>query len=210
MILSFRGLPAVSIRPVGVVLGFVGLAWILSGCVAAAVLGTGATVGVTAAQERSVGNAVDDAGAEIAINTGLLQKDPKLFRKVGVEVVEGRALLTGSVAEPDDRVEAARVAWGASGIREVINEIQVDDSSGLLSATKDTWITTQLRAKMLGDGGVNDINYNVETVNGVIYLLGIAQNQQELEAVTNHARTISGVQKVISHVRLKDDPRRNS
>lgn len=210
MILSFRGSPAVSIRSVGAVIGFAGLALAVAGCVPAAVLGGGAAVGVTAAQERSVGNAVDDAGSEISISTLLLQKDPKLFRKVGVEVVEGRALLTGSVATPEDRIEAARVAWGASGVREVINEIQVNDSSGLISATKDTWITTQLRAKMLGDGGVNDINFNVETVNGVIYLLGIAQNQQELEAVTNHARTIAGVQRVISHVRLKDDPRRQS
>jgi osmotically-inducible protein OsmY len=66
--------------------------------------------------------------------------------------------------------------------------------------------TTQLRSKLLLDKNVRAINFNVETVNGVVYLIGIAQDQAELERVTNHARTITNVVKVVSHARLKDDP----
>ncbi len=61
---------------------------------------------------------------------------------------------------------------------------------------------------MLKSGAVGSVNYNVETVNGVVYLFGIASSQQELEQVTTLARTIDGVRRVVSHVMLKDDSRR--
>jgi osmotically-inducible protein OsmY len=88
----------------------------------------------------------------------------------------------------------------------VLNEIQVTDQGGLVNFARDTWVTTQLRSKLLLDKNVRAINFNVETVNGVVYLIGIAQDQAELERVTNHARTITNVVKVVSHARLKDDP----
>ena len=185
------------------------LAGSVFGCVAA-VVGAGATTGVTVAQERSVGHAVDDTTIHAQVSSNLLQASEKLFIKVGVEVVEGRVLLTGSVPKPEDRVEAARLTWQVNGVKEVLNEIEVNDKSGLIDFAKDTWITTQMRTKMLTDSKISDINYSVETVDAVIYLMGIAQNQAELDRVTTHARNIRGVRKVVSHVILKDDPRRKS
>ena len=192
--------------PAGLVLA--GL--VLAGCTASALVGAGATAGVAVAQERSVGAAIDDTKIKLLIGNALLHKDPDLFRRVDVDSVEGRVLLTGSVKQADDRVEASRLAWQYQGVREVLNEIQVTDKSGLVDYAKDAWITTQLRTKIMGDTGILDLNYSIETVNGVIYLLGIAQDEPELDSVTGYARTIAGVRKVISHVRLKDDPRRVS
>lgn len=189
------------------VAALVAIALLGGGCTGA-MIGAGATAGVTIAQERSVGDAIDDATIHVDINRRLFEKHESLFRRVGVEVVEGRVLLTGTVPQPDDRIEAVRIAWTVNGVREVINEIEVTDKSGVVDYAKDVWITTQLRTKMLTDSKVSDINYNVETVNGVIYLMGIAQGQSELDRVTNYAREISGVRQVKSHVQLKDDPRR--
>lgn len=186
-----------------------GLAGGLGGC-ASVVIGTGATVGVAAAQERSVGHAVDDAAILAEINHNLLQLSETLFVKVDVEVVEGRVLLTGNVNNPGDRVEVARMAWKAAGVREVLNELEIKDQSSLSDYAKDVWITTQLKIKLLGDSDISAINYSVDTLNGVVYLFGIAQSQQELDRATGHARNISGVSKVVSHVVLKDDPKRNS
>ena len=187
------------------------VASLAAGCTPTGVaVGAGASVGVAAVQERSIGDAIDDNVINVEINHLLLQKSQDLFRQVALDVVEGRVLLTGSVPLPEHRVDAARLAWQADGVREVINEIQVTDRSGVIDFARDAWITTQLSAKLLRDREISDINYNIETVNSVIYLIGIAQHDQELERVTGHARTIAGVRKVISHVRLKDDPRRRS
>jgi osmotically-inducible protein OsmY len=86
----------------------------------------------------------------------------------------------------------------------------VTDEGDVVDFAKDTWITTQLRTKILTDTEIFDINYTVETVNGVVYLLGIAKTQEELDRVTDHARNINGVVKVVSHVRLKEDPARRT
>ncbi len=179
-----------------------------SGGCAEVLIGAGAATGVAAAQERSVGAAVDDTIIHAEIGRRLFQESEPLFTKVGIEVVEGRVLLTGIVPNPQDAVDAVRIAWTVKGVREVLNEIQVSDKSSLSNYAKDVWISTQLRAALLTDRDVSDINYNVETVNGIVYLFGIARNQAELDRAVNHARNISGVAQVKSYVRLKDDPRR--
>jgi len=169
--------------------------------------GGAAVVGVAAVQERSVGAALDDATIQLLINQKLLETDEVLFLRVGIEVVEKRVLLTGSVLTPDDRVEAVRAAWQVDGVREVLNEIQIAERDAL-SYLNDARITAQLRFQMLTDAEVADVNYSVDTVNSTVYLMGIAVDQAELNRVTDYARAISGVENVISHVRLADDPRR--
>ncbi len=179
----------------------------LSGC-AGVVAGAGAQGLVAAAQERKLLDAVDDKTIQLRINARFLNHDANLFRRVETEIVEGRVLLTGNVPRPEDRVVAARLTWQVAGVREVLNEIAVNDRGGILNYFKDSWITTRLRAKMITDAEIVDINYSVETVNGTVYLIGIAQDEAELKRLTGHARTLSGVRRVISHVRMKDDPRR--
>lgn len=173
-----------------------------SGCVPL-VVGAGAATGAAVAQERSVGSNVDDTTTRLNIEGLLLKEGGNLAEKVGVEVIEGRVLLTGAVRTPDERVKATMVSWRSAGVKEVINEIQVTDKSGLGNLAKDSWITTKLRARILADTKINDINYSIETVNGIIYLIGVAASQQELDKVNNYARNISGVVKVVSYVRVK-------
>jgi len=182
----------------------------LSGC-AGALMGAGATAGIAVAQERSVGDAIDDAAVEVEVNHYLFQEHvDDLFRAVSVESVEGRVLLTGNVKTQELRDRATELAYKADGVREVINEIEVTDKGGLIDYTNDAWITARLRGKLLGDSEIFDINYSITTKNGVIYLLGIAQDQEELERVIAHARNIPRVRKVVSHVVLKDDLRRGA
>jgi len=49
-----------------------------------------------------------------------------------------------------------------------------------------------------------NLNYSVEVVNGIVYLIGIAQSQEELNSVINISENTYGVQNVINYVRLKD------
>ena len=181
---------------------------VLQGCVGVAI-GAGAATGVAAAEERGIKNAANDKGIQLAINDKYIKENQYVWRKLSVTVIEGRVLLTGVVGTEYSRDEATRLAWAASDrIQEVINEVQVTSSGDLLDSANDTWITTQLRAKIATDKEIVDINYSIETVNGTIYLIGLAQSDAEIVKVTDHARTIKGVRRVVSHVWLKTDPRR--
>ena len=94
------------------------------------------------------------------------------------------------------------LTWKVAGVTDVLNEIQISDA-GFLNTAKDAWITTQLTSKITLDQDILAINYSVETVNGIVYLIGIAQSQAELDRVAAYARNISYVRKIISHVRVK-------
>jgi osmotically-inducible protein OsmY len=61
---------------------------------------------------------------------------------------------------------------------------------------------------MLTDLEVSSMNYNVETINRVVHLTGLAKSTVELDRVIRHAQQVKGVGRVVSHVLTIDDPRR--
>lgn len=173
-----------------------------------AVVGAGATASIAMVQERGGRQAAVDASTNVGINERLLQKDHALFGRVNVTVVENRVLLTGVVPNQNDKDEASRLSWMGQNVTDVLNELQVTGTTGIVDSARDTWVTTQLRAKMVGDRQIVDINYSLECVNGTVYLFGIAQSQAEVERVIDYARALTNVRQVVSHVMLRDDPRR--
>lgn len=173
-------------------------------------MSSASTVGVTAMQERSAGDAVDDSAIRIELNHLFLQKDfNDLFRNVTINVIEGRVMLTGNVDKPETALEAVRLAWKPAGVREVLNELVVNDKISIGNYTSDALIANSIRGKLLLEDGVRSVNYNVEAVNQVVYLFGVARSQAELDKVTYIASITSGVKEVVSHIVMANDPRRH-
>lgn len=180
----------------------------LSGC-ASFVIGAGATAGVAAFQERGLDGAVSDTAITAEIWQKFLAKDEKLFLDIEIEVVEGEVLLAGHVPDVTNQLEAVRLSWQVDGVRSVINEIEVgSEGFSFVDSAGDLLITTKIKAALMFDGDVFAINYSIETVNGTVYLMGIAQNDIERNRVISHARETSYVKRVVSHIRLKDDANR--
>lgn len=176
---------------------------LLSGCslpgmVVGAVTGTG----TAAIQERGIKGAATDLRIQTQINDLWWRYDVDAFAKLDMTINQGRVLLTGVVQDPEHRVEAVRLAWQPKGVEQVINEIRVAESKGVTGFAKDSWISAQLRTKITFDEEVSSINYSIDTVQGVVYLLGIAKHREELNRVIETARTIAGVSKVVSYVRI--------
>jgi len=178
----------------------------LAGCVETAV-GAGAMTATAAAEERGIGGSARDLRIRAEINALWLDRDLEMYRNADITVREGRVLLTGIVATPKARLDAVRLAWQPDGVREVINEIRVGKTTGLGTDARDSLITAELRSRLVFDKKIQAINYAIETVDGVIYLMGIAQNQAELRRVRNHARGIGYVRRIVSYVRIKGAPR---
>ena len=173
----------------------------LQGC-DQAIVGAAATAGSAAMEERGLGAAISDTEIRLRINALWSSKSERMWRKIGLQIHEGRVLLSGVVDDPEMRDEAVRLAWEAKGVKEVINEIRIDRSGGIAGFAHDTWISTQLKAKLLLDREVASVNYSVETVSGTVYLLGVARSREELDRVANHARSLDYVRNVVSHVRV--------
>jgi len=178
----------------------------LSGCEPVGIAaGAGATVGVAAAQEGGIRGGVTDAAIRVKITDLWMKHSFDLYRRLSMTVKEGRVLITGTVPDPDMRVDAVRLAWQADGVKQVINEITIDQDGGVTGYLNDAWITSQLKTYLTIDKYIQSINYSVDTVNGTVYIMGIAQDQKELDRVLDHARNIKYVKNVVSYVRLRGE-----
>ena len=176
---------------------------IISGCQTAYVTGVSKAVLIDK-EERSFNNFVEDTIILAQLKNEYFTNNENIFFQVSVEVIEGRVMLTGIVEQTDERIEATKLAWGIEGVNEVINEIQISNDEDILDYADDLIMKTKIKAKLLLEKNILNLNYSVEVVNGIVYLIGIAQDQKELDAVTEISKNTYGVTSVISYVRLKD------
>ena len=176
---------------------------IISGCQTAYVTGVSKAVLIDK-EERSFNNFVEDTIILAQLKNEYFTNNENIFFQVSVEVIEGRVMLTGIVEQADERIEATKLAWGIEGVNEVINEIQISNDEDILDYADDLIMKTKIKAKLLLEKNILNLNYSVEVVNGIVYLIGIAQDQKELDAVIEISKNTYGVTGVISYVRLKD------
>jgi osmotically-inducible protein OsmY len=195
-----KGMKDLNIFKLFVVICF---SFLISGCQTALVTGSSKLILVDK-EERSFTNFVEDAIILAQLKNVYFSNNEKIFFNVSTEVIEGRVLLTGAVEQIDERIEATKLAWAIDGVNEVINEIQISNDEGILDYADDLIMKTKINAKLLLEKSILNLNYSVEVVNGIVYVIGIAQNQEELNSVINICQGTYGVKNVINYVRLKE------
>jgi len=171
-------------------------------------VGAGATAGVAAAEERGLKGAGNDALIRVEINEAWITEDFDIFNRLNLQIYEGRVLVSGRVPKQAEADKAIELAWRAEDVREVINEIEISDAGALDDIANDALIDARLDSELLFDSEISSINYSTRSVAGTVYLLGVAQDREELDRVFRVTRSIPNVKRVVSHVILKDDPRR--
>ena len=156
-------------------------------------------------EERSIGEFVDDVIIKSVIKNSYFDQNEKLFFNIDVEVSQGRVLLTGTVENINLKIEATRIAWGADGVQTVINEIQISNSDNILNYADDLVISTKVRGKLILDENINSLNYSVETVNKLVYIIGIARTEDERDLVVEVTKDVYGVEEVIDYILIKNN-----
>ncbi len=181
--------------------------FLVTGCLAPLVIGGGAAVGTLATREKGVTGTISDSQISIVIKAKLYDFDPDLHARVGVNVDGGEVLLTGAVHKAEWPVEAERIAWSASGVRKVLNNITVTETDEVAVGiyAKDSWITTQVKSKLLFADDVRSLNYSVKTVAGIVYVMGIAQDQVEIDRVIDTVSKTGGITRVVNYVRVRGE-----
>ena len=163
-------------------------------------VGAGASLMTASQTEKGLKSSAKDLRIKAGINHNLFQKDHELFGAVKVSVDNGRVLITGSVPNPQDRIEISKLSWKVGSVREVINEVQVTNKASFTNRAKDLLINKSLQTQLLLDQSINFINFNVDTVNGIVYIFGIARDQEEINKIIKHARNINYVENIINYM----------
>lgn len=174
----------------------------VSGCVTAA-LGTAASVGVYAAQDRTIGEGIDDASASQQVKMRLMAADSVAFQEVDVEVANRNLLLSGTAPTAEHRQAAETIARSIRTIDNVYNEVVVGEPSSVMRSAQDEFITAQIRARLAASPAVRAININIETFHGNVYLMGTARSQHELERAAEIASVVGGVRRVVSFMQVR-------
>lgn len=176
----------------------------LQACVPIVVGGAAAGGYVAAAQERSIGEQIDDKTVKSEISESWANDNDQLGPGLDITVYQGRVLLTGRLPNPAWRDDAVRLAWKVQGVNEVYDEIQIGPIPSTGEDLSDAKITAQLRADLMTDRDIHSLNYTITTADHVVFLIGAARNQAEIDAATNYARNEPNVRRVVSYVKIRE------
>lgn len=172
------------------------VAGVLSGCVGV-VLG-GAAGGASVINDpRTAGSQVEDESIELKAGTRL-RGQKELDQQVHINVTSYNqvVLLTGEAPTEDMRAQVFELVKGIEKVRTVHNEITIAAPKPLTSRTTDSWLTTSVKAKIVGAKELNAIRIKVVSEAGTVYLLGLV-TQKEGDLAAQLASQTAGVQRVV-------------
>ena len=181
----------------------------LSGCVGVSsqgVLGTGVNIFL---DPRTLGTQIDDSIMQKSFLIGVSQIDKKYVLSVSSKVVDGHIYLTGTVDSVDEKILLTKIAWKTEGARSVKNNIKVKDKFSLKNSAKDLLITSQLKVALLSNKQVSMANYQINTVNQIIFIFGIAKSESEKREVINEAKIIQDVKNIDASIFLVSELSKN-
>jgi len=178
------------------------VALIAAGC-APALIGAGAAGGYKAATDkRTVGTMIDDATLSARVKTALVRDDEVAARRIDVDVVEGRVILTGAVESEAEAERAAAVARRTAGPAPVVNQLTVGGRS-IGRAVDDTVLGTRIKAALMKAPGIRSWNVDVDVNDGVVTLTGVVGSAAQRERVVAIARDAEGTRRVVNNLTVK-------
>ncbi len=186
----------------------------LTSCVETIVISTGVGAGL-AYREKTIDDTRDDLKIATKIGLNFISKGLKNpGNSIDITVNESRVMLTGIVRDPAKAKLAQELCWQVKGVNEVIDEIQIREDgkfklADIGSAFYDYIITAEIETKFALAKDLRTLNYQVTTVNNEVYLLGVAIDEKEMNRAVSIASKVNGVNKVVNHIILANDSRRN-
>ena len=185
------------------------LALLIFSCVGTSsvgIFGSGVSV---AYDPRTVGMQIDDSIMQKNLIGRLTLTDKKYIISISAKVLDGYIYLSGKVDEPEEKLKIIKMAWETKGARSVQSTVTIKGNNNFKSTAKDILITSQLRTALIFNKLTKATNYTIDTINGKIYIFGIAMTKKEKEKVISEADQIHGVKDVIPSIYLVEELSRN-
>lgn len=154
--------------------------------------------------ERTLGQLIEDDNIETKATVNI-HAENEAYDDAHLVLVSynGFVLLSGQVNDEVLKAEATKVVRKIKGVRRIYNELEIGPPSSVITRTRDTWITTNIKSRLLGSSDIQGTRVKVVTENGVVYLMGLV-TQKEAEHISDLAASVSGVQRVVRLFELVD------
>ena len=166
----------------------------------------------------------NDQWVDTQIKSGILGEFSKLdhtyLMDVNVDIWKQDVMVTGMVDSKAKYYDVISLIKQDTRIKNVYDHLVVADEEIIAayhqaedeygknavptdSATQsvsDVWIESQIKALLLAEKGVSSVNYRWQSVQNIVYIMGEAQSDEELQKVLSIVRRIKGVSRVVSHI----------
>lgn len=136
----------------------------------------------------------------------LLSNNMRNFGYYDINIVEGRVLLTGAVHEEKTKRFIERKITENIKVRELMSELIV--SSIDKDYVSDYFLKKTITSKIFFKTNVRSMNYEISVMNGYVYVVGIANDEDELKLLNQTISTVKGVKEVISYVITVDSSKK--
>jgi len=168
------------------------LAFLLGGCASAPLTDSGQP-----RPTRSATTMVEDQRIESSA-MDKLYSDAKLQQKIHINITSYNriVLLSGEALSRELRDHVINIVRNLPGVRRVHNEIRIKDLTGFQSRSRDGWITSKIKARMLATKGFDSDAVKVVTEEGTVFLMGLVTRTEGRQAA-EIARNIDGVRQVV-------------
>ncbi len=177
----------------------------LNSCVGSStsgVFGTGVSV---ALDPRTLGTQIDDSIMQKNLQARLALLEKSYLVNVSVKVLDGRIFIGGRVDEPEEKLKITKMAWETKGTRSVKNNITIKQKFSFKNTAMDVLISSQLRTALIFNKKVKAANFNIDTVNQVTYIFGIAHSEDEKKEIVQEAKQIVDLKRLVTSILMVSD-----
>ena len=147
--------------------------------------------------ERTFAQQVEDESIETKAKVNINAASDG-FDEAHLSIVSfnGFVLLAGQVPSEDLKALATDVVRDIDGVRRIYNELEIGPATSAGTRTNDTWITTQVKTKLLASSDTPGTRVKVVTENGVVYLMGLL-SADEADRVALEAAEVGDAERVV-------------
>jgi len=135
---------------------------------------------------------IDDLRLELSIGRAWLDESRTRFSALDVDSNQGVVTISGHVEQPEDYLEALRLAWVQDATRSVGSTIELNRSD------RDSELSNSIYMRLTTDPRVLQDRYTIEVFDNTVYVLGQSRSKAELSRVIRHARSAGNVERIVS------------
>lgn len=177
---------------------------VISGCVGEVAVPTAVGGSWFNHDRRTAGAIIDDQAITVRANLAIA-KDKKIWQESHISTLSynNTLLLVGQTKSSANKRQIENLVKPLGGIGDIYNQITVGEPIPMKKRANDTWITTQVKTRIISNRNVGINRVKVITEDCVVYLMGkLTADEQEM--AVDIARNVEGVRQVVTLIEPVD------
>lgn len=157
----------------------------------------GSLVGSASTSTRGFSGTIEDTYLMSKIVSQITLLKLSNFSNITVSVINGKVLLAGNTKNQEKRLELIQKVWEIRGVEEIYNEVEIGTRDSFSKRTEDFIFEVKVENRLLLEPGIYSNNYNVDVVNGNVYVMGISSDIEEKTKIEKFLNSMDDIKKLI-------------